>query len=126
MAIGWLTALKVIPWGDVIEHAPKVLKGARTLLERQRHHEPTAPEPAAVSSVAVADPLALQARLQALERMLTGTQADLAQLTETVTELAEQNARLVETVERLRWRSRWLVAALLGLAAGLAWLALRS
>ena len=26
MALPWLTALKVIPWGDVIEHAPKVLK----------------------------------------------------------------------------------------------------
>lgn len=36
MALPWLTALKVIPWGDVIEHAPAVLKGARDLLERQR------------------------------------------------------------------------------------------
>ncbi len=124
MAIGWLTALKVIPWGDVIEHAPKVLKGARSLLERQRQHEPAAPEPAPVASVATADPLALQAQLRAMERMLAGTQTDLAQLTETVTELAEQNARLVKAVERLRWRSRWLGAALLGLAAGLAWLAL--
>lgn len=124
MAIGWLTALKVIPWGDVIEHAPKVLKGARTLLERQRQHEAATPEPTAVSSVAAADPLALQAQLNAMERMLAGSQADLEQLTETVTELAEQNARLVETVERLRWRSRWLGMAMLGLAAGLVWLAL--
>ncbi len=123
MAIGWLTALKVIPWGDVIEHAPKVLKGARSLLERQRQHEPAAPEPVATPSVAAADPQALQAQLKVMEHMLAGTQADLAQLTETVTELAEQNARLVETVERLRWRSRWLGVALLGLAAGLAWLA---
>ena len=35
MAIPWLMALKVIPWGDVIEHAPSVLKAARKLMDRQ-------------------------------------------------------------------------------------------
>ncbi|MDZ4124040.1 MAG: hypothetical protein U1E02_07670, partial [Hydrogenophaga sp.] len=50
MAIPWLLALKVIPWGDVIEHAPKVLNAARKLMDRQR----TEPPPA-VTSAATAD-----------------------------------------------------------------------
>ena len=39
MALPWLTALKVIPWGDVIEHAPKVLNAARKLMDRQKSPE---------------------------------------------------------------------------------------
>jgi hypothetical protein len=41
MALPWIAALKYIPWGDVIEHAPKVLNAARKLMERQS----TAPGP---------------------------------------------------------------------------------
>jgi hypothetical protein len=33
-------ALKVIPWGDVIEHAPSVLKAARKLMDRQPAEPP--------------------------------------------------------------------------------------
>lgn len=40
MAIPWLMALKVIPWGDVIEHAPSVLKAARKLMDRQPPQPP--------------------------------------------------------------------------------------
>lgn len=35
MPIPWMVALKVIPWGDVIEHAPKVLNAARKLLDKK-------------------------------------------------------------------------------------------
>lgn len=31
MAAGWLTVLKMVPWGDVIENAPKVAQGAKKL-----------------------------------------------------------------------------------------------
>ena len=118
MAIGWLTALKAIPWSDVIEHTPAVLKGARRLLEKRRA------EPAAQGTEALPDLPTLHQRLLALEQ----TQAsDLAVLSETVADLAEQNARLVAAVEVLRWRTRWLGAwAVLSLAGAmgalLAWL----
>ena len=45
MAIPWLSALKVIPWGDVISHAPGVLEKARDLMARK-------PADAAPSSMA--------------------------------------------------------------------------
>ena len=31
MAIGWMTALKIIPWGDVLESAPRIVKAAKHL-----------------------------------------------------------------------------------------------
>ena len=49
MAIPWLSALKVIPWGDVISHAPSVLEKARDLMTRK-------PADAAPSSMATPNP----------------------------------------------------------------------
>jgi hypothetical protein len=34
MAIGWLTVLKMVPWGEVIENAPKVAIGAKKLWDK--------------------------------------------------------------------------------------------
>lgn len=114
MALPWMVALKVIPWGDVIEHAPKVLKGARRLLDKQKAQD----TPADPSGPSTAE--SLPQRLQALESAQRQLQVDLAQLTQTAAELAEQNSRLVQAVEVLRWRTRWLAAVALGLALLLA------
>lgn len=131
MALPWLTALKVIPWGDVIEHAPKVLNAARQLLDRQRQRgrgaEPAAPATVPVEAVGSVD---LQA-LQSLQHQLAAARDDLERLrqtqealTQTVADLAEQNSRLVAAVELLRRRTRLLMGAvlLLAVAAGGLWL----
>ncbi len=118
MAIPWLTALKVIPWGDVIEHAPKVLKAARKLMEK-----PVSGAAAASSGTAVDAPDAAPPSLGELKNRLIAAQAQLdqqarlqAETSQTLAELAEQNARLVGAVDALRLRTRVLlvvVAALL-------------
>ena len=36
MAIGWMTALKLVPWGDVIEATPQILQAARRLMGSTR------------------------------------------------------------------------------------------
>lgn len=128
MAIGWWTALKVIPWGQVIEHAPVVLKGARRLMERQLGEEP-APQPAPPAAAAANGPVEL--RIEQLEAGLADARARLAasaelqrQGDELLAALAEQNARLVEAVDVLRLRTRLLMGAtavLAGLGALLAW-----
>lgn len=129
MAIPWLAALKVIPWGDVIEHAPKVLDSARSLLERQR--TPKTAQDAAdgtfdATPEAPAPSLAdLQHRLSTAQLHLQQQSQALDQLTETLTELAEQNARLVGTVDVLRQRTRLLLWAGTLLVMVVAWLALR-
>jgi len=122
MAIPWLTALKVIPWGDVIEHAPSVLKAARKLMDRQ----PSQPQDPA-GNPATPMPVSAVPSLGELKNALIAAQGQIdrqaqtqRELTETLAELAEQNARLVSTVEVLRSRTRLLVwggaAMLLGLA----------
>lgn len=126
MAIPWLLALKVIPWGDVIEHAPKVLNAARKLMDRT-------PPPAAPSGVEVLDPNPgqppslgeLKNRLIEARQLIDQQARTQEQMAQTLTELAEQNARLVGAVELLRLRTRLLMAAVAVLGAGLLWALLR-
>ncbi|MGI9217410.1 MAG: hypothetical protein ACR2JA_10500 [Hydrogenophaga sp.] len=125
MALPWLTALKVIPWGDVIEHAPKVLKGARDLLDRQRRGAAVTPPPDprdhVIQMPGPTDPALrdLQQRLAAAREDIQRLQQTQDQITQTVAELAEQNTRLVAAVELLRKRTRLLMGAVLVLAVGL-------
>ena len=34
--VGWVTALKLVPWGDVIEATPQILQAAKKLLGATR------------------------------------------------------------------------------------------
>ncbi|MCU0763989.1 MAG: hypothetical protein MUF76_13795 [Hydrogenophaga sp.] len=109
MAIPWLLALKVIPWGDVIEHAPKVLNAARKLMDRT----PAPASGSAGASVEVLDPNPghppslgeLKNRLIEARQLIDQQARTQEQMAQTLTELAEQNARLVGAVEMLRLRT---------------------
>ena len=128
MAIPWLLALKLIPWGDVIEHARKVLNAARKLMDRQG----TEPTPA-VTTNATADLVSdAQPSLGELKNRLIAAQGQLdrqakvqEQLSQTLAELAEQNARLVAAVDVLRMRTRLLLWGAATLVLAVAWLAWR-
>jgi hypothetical protein len=128
MAVPWLLALKVIPWGDVIEHAPKVLKGAQRLLDRQRQGN-RVPEAAPVGAAPESGMTGragmdvLREQVAQLQAELQGQRADVQQLTEMTAELAQQNTRLVQAVDVLRWRTRWLglACAVLALLGAVAW-----
>ncbi|WP_291012429.1 hypothetical protein [Hydrogenophaga sp.] len=125
MAIPWLVALKVIPWGDVIEHAPKVLDAARKLLDQKRTQSPA--EPSVTGNVIdVNSPTPpslgeLRNRLIAAQQQIDQHAVAQEQLAQTLAELAEQNARLVAAVAVLRTRTRMLLwggaIGLLGLLA---------
>lgn len=114
MALGsFITALKVVPWGDVITAAPAIVKGARKMFSR------TEDEPAPVVPPG-ADP---NERLRLLEMRLQ-EMADREQASaKLIAALAEQNAAVVDAIGVLRARARWLVALnavlLVLLAAGL-------
>lgn len=125
MAIPWLVALKVIPWGDVIEHAPKVLKAARELIDRR------SPSPLGPPGTSATTPVSAVPSLGELKNALIAVQGDIDRhaqtqqaLSEALADLAEQNARLVSTVEVLRLRTRlllWAAVALLVWLAVLTW-----
>jgi hypothetical protein len=124
MAIPWLLALKVIPWGDVIEHAPKVLSAARKLLERQRASKAPSTAGESVVQTPSAGPPSLELlhqRLVAAQQQIDSQAQAQDQLAQTLAELAEQNARLVNAVELLRLRTRLLLWGFVLLALGLGW-----
>ena len=112
MAIPWLSALKVIPWGDVMSHAPGVLQKARDLMDRKR--EEVAPPPMATPNAHDDVPSLgeLKNRLLAASVQLDELQQRQTQLMQTVSDLAEQNAGLVSAVNGLRQQLRFMVIGL--------------
>jgi len=89
MAISWLTALKIVPWGKVLEHAPGVLEKARGFIDKRRTDEVQAPT-----------------ELEQLSKVQQEMAHSLAQL-------AEQNLALMTAVQRLQMRLKWLSAVML-------------
>lgn len=115
MGMGWITAFKAIPWGDVIAAAPTVAQGAKRLWNtvKSRSEE----EAASAGSAGVDN------RLHKLEERVSELERESAASSELIRSLAEQNARLVQAVEILRVRTRVLLALcfiLSGAAIGLA------
>ena len=107
MAISWVSALKMVPWGDVIQAAPGVLKAAKGLLKKSGEQElEEAVHAAHAESVppalaSNAGELALQqvAQLEARIQQLEASQHATHQVLE---KMAEQQAQIVKTVGLLR------------------------
>ncbi len=89
MAIPWLTALKIVPWEKVLEHAPSVFEKARGFIDKRR-----------------TDDIQTPTELEQLAKV----QQEMAQ---SLSQLAEQNLALIAEMKRLQWRLKWLVAGLL-------------
>ncbi len=122
------TILANIPWGQVVESAPKIAQGAGRLWEkvRSRPEPPAEPGPGAGPGPAAAG-LSPQEQLQQWQQQVASLQAQLRCLegemrtsAQLVKELAEQNARLVEQLQALQRRQArlalWCGAALVGFA----------
>jgi hypothetical protein len=119
MAIGWLTVLKMVPWGDVIENAPKVASGAKKLWQTVGK-KPVVATPAAsgqevlrAESPAVA---ALQSQVAELQVAVADLHQQMLVSSELIQSLADQNAQLIKRVEVNRVRLLWLTALVIGLA----------
>ena len=95
MPVSLWTALKVIPWKDVVDAAPAVVAAAKAL----RKGKPEAqPEPSAETGV---EPH--------IQRALHDQAARIATLESTLGELAEHHVRLIAAIDVLRTRTRWLM-----------------
>ena len=115
----WLTALKAVPWADVIEAAPTLVDATRRLMKRAARRGPASPS---------SDAAPTETDAQRLDRI----EAELAEATRLLESLAEQNERLVVAIDGLRSTQarlrRGLLAngvAVLVLAAILAWTLVR-
>jgi hypothetical protein len=123
MAIGWLSVLKMVPWGDVIETAPKVAVGAKKLWNSVGK-KPVDPSNAPTIPGALADVDAPVAALQVQVKELQVAVAELHQQmldsSALIGSLAEQNTQLIARVEVNRKRVLALSAALVMVAVAVA------
>ena len=111
MAISWLSALKVVPWDKVIEHAPGVLDKARSLIDKHRGAANTASASSAVQETEALPSLdELNARTLALQIQLEAQAVAQQHMAQTMAELAEQQAGMIAMVKRLQSRLKWLTA----------------
>lgn len=129
MAIGWLTALKVVPWNDVIEAAPLVVNSARKFFSRTQQPAPSAdPEDSAAEAIESRSPLGrLQSRVDQMEASVAQLGEQQSASAALIQSLAEQNAQLVQALDLLRKRfvALAIVSAVLALGAlvAVAWIA---
>ena len=118
MALGWLTALKTIPWTDVISTAPVVVDGAKKLW----HSVGKKPAPAQLAVPQPGSPgeaqgiATLQARLAALETEAADLHGQMVSSSELIKALAEQNTQLIRRIETSRVRLLWLAVATAAIA----------
>jgi hypothetical protein len=128
MAIGpVLAVLSNLPWGTIVESAPKVAENASRLWEavRKRGAARKAPGDETQSPLATAatpdDATAvahLQGQLNELRAVVGNLEDELRASAGVIRDLAEQNALLIERVERARRRLKSV------LVLGSVWLAL--
>ena len=119
MAVSWLTALKAVPWADVIEAAPALAKSAKGFFKRTQESAPSAVD-SAEPPVASGDPgdawAQAQQRIAALESQLAQVAERQHAAAALIDTLATQNARLVAAVDVLGKRCQALKWALWGVA----------
>ncbi|WP_295851727.1 hypothetical protein [uncultured Xylophilus sp.] len=106
----WMTALKLVPWDDVIKATPKLVRQAKQLFRSSKEPAPPGAEvsadvlrshdPEAIATLA----RALHERVQVLEK----EQQASAALMES---LAEQHEMVVQALGTLRARARLLTIA---------------
>ena len=116
MAVGWVTALTLVPWGDVLEATPQILQAAKKLLGSTRQGTADAAAGTlAGAGDAATPPVALQ--LQQLRERVARLEQEQQESAVLIQSLAEQNAQVVQAVEVLRLRNQRLTAAIALLGA---------
>ena len=116
MAVGWVAALKLVPWGDVLEATPQILQAAKKLLGSTRQGTADAAAGTlACAGDAATPPVALQ--LQQLRERVARLEQEQQESAVLIQSLAEQNAQVVQAVEVLRLRNQRLTAAIALLGA---------
>jgi lipopolysaccharide export LptBFGC system permease protein LptF len=129
MAISWFSVLKMVPWGDVIENAPKVAQGARGLWNTVSKKTDAKAAGLGASAEAEGSQPALslpelQSQLRAVQSQLAALQTQNAELHEQmqacarlIASLADQNTQLVNRVALHRRVGFVLMVLVLGLVA---------
>ncbi len=124
MAFGWITALKIIPWKDVLESAPHIVKAAKKLYAGTRANVSNPSEvPDSPTITSDSENLgSLDSRLHHIESKILQLSDEQESSVELIRSLAKQNAHIVEAIEILRVRTKILLITCIsfgGMLAGL-------
>ena len=101
MAIGWLAVLQAVPWGQVIDNAPKVVDGAKKLwgsVSKKPAAEEFDVSDAQASAEDVEDLDIIQKRLAALEKKTAELHEQMVTSSALIRELADQNTQLIARI----------------------------
>jgi hypothetical protein len=112
MAFGWMTALKIIPWGSVLESAPHIVKAAKQLFSAVKTDTSgfsAAPRSSADDGTASLEKLNKRTRL--IEAKIAELSDEQKSSAELIKSLAEQNALIVDAIDVFRVRVRILLIA---------------
>jgi hypothetical protein len=111
MAFGWITALKIIPWKDVLENAPHIVKAAKNLYAGTKTGASFSSETSESSTFTTdsGNTENLDSRLHKIERKILELNDEQESSVELIRSLAKQNVRIVEAIEVLRLRSKILL-----------------
>jgi hypothetical protein len=111
MAI-WMTALKIIPWGQVLESAPHIVKAARHLFTASKTGASGSGEAASrQDNEGAAGFHSPNQRVRLLEKKLADLSNEQKATAELIKSLAEQNVVMVEAIEVFRVRVKILLFA---------------
>jgi hypothetical protein len=105
----WLSALKIIPWGDVIEAAPAIVKKARAFFARTQGADAVAQTTQPDEVAGNDDQAQLRLRVQQLEAQVAQIVAQQQASAAIIESLAEHNAKVVQAIDVLRIRTRVLL-----------------
>ena len=133
MAISWISALKMVPWSDVIKATPQVVKAAQGLLRKKEAqdeaHEQSSATHQAAQKLSPPQSAGEQALLliQNQEERIAQLEQSQRQSLEIIEKLAQQNAQIVATVgalrigaQRLAWAAGILGVCVIGLGVYIA------
>jgi uncharacterized coiled-coil protein SlyX len=117
MALNWIAAFKLIPWSDVVQATPTVVRGAKDLWARTRAGLAKSAITEEGATVEPGSPEEMAQRLTQLE-------AEQVNASALINTLAEQNAQLVAALDNVRNKVKLLVAAcvLLALSSAALWM----
>jgi len=116
-----LTVLSNIPWGQVVENAPKIADGAaslwNTVTSFRKSAESAEKTAGPVSSKTPSETEVLRSQIKALEGSVKNLHEQMQASSELIKVLAEQNTQLVKRIELNRVRFQRVSIA--GMCAGL-------
>lgn len=113
--VGWVTALKLVPWGDVIEATPQILQAAKKLLGAARKSKADTAATTSLGNPETEALLPAATQLQHLRERVAQLEQEQMDSAALIQSLAQQNAQVIQAVDDLRQRYRRLTMLTAGL-----------